>query len=670
MLHRVIGSAGSGKTEYILDRIGESIRARRRSFLIVPEQQSVAYESLLCERFGDVCNLYCETLNFERLPNRVAREFGGLALRNIDKGGACALLSLTAESLRGQLCEYAAVAADADFAAALSAFSQRLKMSMITPENLLAAAEDPVISENASLRAKIKELALILSEYNKNFGEGLFDPRDSLTRLAEELKENGFFRDSCVFIDGYYNFTAQEHAVIAEMISQCREVYVSFVIDGERAFFAENAKSAEIIKRSARNGCEDIPVGKYRRSESEPLRFLEKNIWEPAPGVCRSNDKSVKFIRASDRFEECAAAASEIISYVRAGGRWRDIAVLAGNANTYSGIVDSVFARAGIKCYMSSHESLESKPVVAFMLVSIAVVAENFSLRSVKRYIKSGYSGLTVTESDLILSYAESWNIQGALWYSESGWTMDPEGYREGGLSARGEKLLKAVNSAREKLVPALSALKDSLSVRELDVAACVRAVYNHLVACRADEKLRKSAERLLRRGDREGADRETQLWKLLMNILDQLFDVCGTRKVTVKRFESLLKLMCENYSPGAIPASADSVMFGDAALVRAGGCKMLIILGVCDGEFPAGASSGTFFDRAEASVLESIGLELADTMDKSLNAGRFLVYAAFASPTQRLVLSCPRAELTGEELRPSAAFISARAMLPDAEMC
>ncbi|MBR0231126.1 MAG: PD-(D/E)XK nuclease family protein [Clostridia bacterium] len=669
MLYRIFGSAGSGKTEYMLRALGEAAKKGIRCWLIVPEQQSVAYESLLCERFGDGINLVCETLNFERLPNRVAREYGGLAVNNIDKGGACALLSLTAEGLRDKLKEYSAVASDADFAKSLLALSERIKTCMVTPEMLESAAEDASLSDDPALCEKLKELALILKEYGKNFGEGLLDPRDALTKLAAELPEKPFFKNSCVFIDGYYNFTAQEHAVISAVSAQCRDIYVSFTVDGDRAFFAENLRSADIIKRTSGCGCADVPVGKYRRGEKDSLRFLESHIWGPVNAAFRGDDGGVKFILAGDRFEECEAAAAEILAYVRAGGRWRDITVLAGAPDSYTGIVDPVFERAGIKCYISAHEPLLGKPLFSFMLSSLAVVAENFSLRSVKRYIKSGYSGLSVSESDILLGYAESWNVSGAGWYGEAEWTMDPEGYREGGMSERGAKILKIASAAREKLVPPLAALREALSVPGLTVERGVKAIYNHLIACGADEKLRVSAQRKLENGDREGSDREAALWKQLMNILDQLYSVCGPRVINAKRMYSLVKLVCENYAPGAIPASSDSVTFGDASLVRAGGCGMLILLGVCDGEFPRPASRGAFFDRDEAAALEGAGLELADTTEKAVNTGRFLVYSAFAAPKRKLVLCCPCAELAGDELRPSAAFVSARAMLPDAEL-
>ncbi len=668
MLHRVIGPSGSGKTEYIISCLGSAIRRKKRCFLIVPEQQSVSYESLLCERFGDGVNMYCEVLNFERLPNRIARDYGGLAVNNIDKGGACALLSLISESLKPQLTEYASLASDTDFALSLFSLISRMKMGMVTPSMLRDALDGSLDSDEPRLVSKLHDISLIYAEYEKRIGAELNDPRDALTRLADTLEDKPFFDGAYVFIDGYYNYTEQEYAVLKPLLAQAAEVYVSFTFDTRRAFFAENERAAERIKKLCRVACEDVVTDGYKRSASAYITHIEKNLWQSSFDKLSGTDGSVRLITASNRFDETEAAAAEILKYVRDGGRFRDVTLLAGNTDTYSPLVDAVFARAEIPCYMSSKESLVTKPLFSFLLSSLSVLIENFSLRSVKRYVKSGYTSLTPSETDALLNYTSAWKLQGKAWYGEDDWTLDPEGYREGDITPRGAKLLEKANLARKKILPALTALKQTLHSDDLTVSKGIRALYEHLMSMSADETLRKSAEAMLVHGERERSERETQQWKLLINIIDQLDSLCGDIKVTPKRLQSLIKLMCDCYSLGAIPASNDSVTFGDARLLRAGGSRLVIILGVCDGEFPYAVSNGGFFDRDEAVTLEGIGLKLADTMEQQLNEGRFFAYSAMTAPTDRLVLLSPRSELGGGDLRPSAAWISVKNMLPDVE--
>lgn len=663
MLHRVIGSSGSGKTEYILARLGEALKKGKQCYVIVPEQQSVSYEAMLCERFGDGVNLLCEVLNFERLPNRIAREFGGLAVKNIDKGGACALLSLVAESLKDELKEYSTVASDPDFALSLYSLISGMKMALITPELITNALKDENIRSDERITKKLSDILLIYNEYAKHFSDELCDPRDALTLLSEEIKSKDFFKNTCVFIDSYYTFTEQEYRIIKEIVSQSSECYISFTVDYNKSFFDENKKASERVFALAHRISDDHYTGSYRRSSKESLKYIENNLWESNVKVSDADPDGVKILTAKNRFDEVEAIAAEILGYVRNGNRFRDITLLTGNVNAYAPIVDSVFERAGIPLYMSSKEDLSSKPLFAYLLASISVITEDFSLRSVKRYIKSGYTELTVSESDALLSYASSWNLRGKAWYSSEEWTLDPEGYRESDISERGAKLLKTANKARDIVIAPLAALRDSLTQKNLTVGKALRALYSHLISTEADEKLRKNAEFLLKNGDREGADREIQLWKILINIIDQLDNLVGEREITPKRMSSLIKLMCECYSLGAIPSYADAVTFGDASLIRAGGSKMVAVLGVCDGEFPATTQNGSFFDRDEAVLLESVGITIADTMEKQLNTNRFFVYAAFSAPTESLVISYPRSELAGGDLRPSTALLSVENM-------
>ena len=237
MLHRIIGASGSGKTKYMFDRLGEALKSGKQCYVIVPEQQSVSYEAALCEKFGDSINLLCEVLNFERLPNRVARDFGGLCVNTIDKGGACALLSLVSESLKDELTEYSAVAADSDFAISLYSLISRMKMALITPQMIFDALKKNTLDDDERIKRKLSDIALIYSEYEKRFNDELKDPRDALTRLAEELCNKPFFKDTVVFIDNYYTFTEQEYAIIKQIIAQSREVYISFTVDYNRSVF-------------------------------------------------------------------------------------------------------------------------------------------------------------------------------------------------------------------------------------------------------------------------------------------------------------------------------------------------------------------------------------------------------------------------------------------------
>ena len=141
MLHRIIGRAGCGNTTYLLTVLREALENGADCVVLVPEQQSLETERLLSETLGDGYNMHCEVLNFERLPNRVAREYGDLARTFIDDSGRDLLLSVVLERLSPRLTEYGGVCADGDFIRkALSAIAA-FKAAGVDADALDAAAD-------------------------------------------------------------------------------------------------------------------------------------------------------------------------------------------------------------------------------------------------------------------------------------------------------------------------------------------------------------------------------------------------------------------------------------------------------------------------------------------------------------------------------------------------
>ncbi|MFA6730501.1 MAG: hypothetical protein WCR95_05860, partial [Eubacteriales bacterium] len=70
MLYRIIGRAGSGKTEYLKTLIAEKSGENKPCVVVVPAQQSMEYEKDIFTRLGGRANLNVEVLTFDRLPNR------------------------------------------------------------------------------------------------------------------------------------------------------------------------------------------------------------------------------------------------------------------------------------------------------------------------------------------------------------------------------------------------------------------------------------------------------------------------------------------------------------------------------------------------------------------------------------------------------------------------
>ena len=80
MLELILGRVGTGKSEYLYERLGECARGdAEKIILIVPEQYSFESERNILTRLGNRLAQRVEVLSFTRLCDRFFREYRGHA---------------------------------------------------------------------------------------------------------------------------------------------------------------------------------------------------------------------------------------------------------------------------------------------------------------------------------------------------------------------------------------------------------------------------------------------------------------------------------------------------------------------------------------------------------------------------------------------------------------
>ena len=99
MITFLYGPPGSGKTHTVLNEMKRDSENGIRSFLIVPEQETVALERRALTVLPPSAQLRMEVLNFSRLANRVFRQYGGLSYHYIDRGSKAFLMWKTLSEL-------------------------------------------------------------------------------------------------------------------------------------------------------------------------------------------------------------------------------------------------------------------------------------------------------------------------------------------------------------------------------------------------------------------------------------------------------------------------------------------------------------------------------------------------------------------------------------------
>jgi len=663
MLHRIIGRAGSGKSTVCYDVISDCIKTQKKVFFIVPEQQAVLSEREIIRRFGNESNLYVEVINFKRLCNRVFREVGGLVYNNIDSAGKKLILAKTLDTIAPNLTEYAASADNPEFIQKAFSTINELTSCNVAPKQLVKVSQElGVSSEETIFSKKLQDLSLIYSSYRAILQEDYNDKGDLLDNLYEALKQHPFFKNKTVLIDSFYGFTAQEFKIIGKILQQAEDTYVSFLcsVKEENDLFLRSQHAKETIGTLAKESgidCEDILLSENKklRAGSGLMRLEEQfsiaNIAKEGEDETPFDD--VTILHCESAFEEAKCASSVISRLVSEEHiRYRNIAVCMRDPSSYEGIIDVTLEKDGIPYHFSRREELISNPIVSLIL-SAFDICSSFHLPNVRRFLKTGLSGLTDEEADLLENYAVTWSISGSRWHYDE-WFMNPDGYSEE-FTERGKYILSVVNRAKAKLCATLETftenIKDSKDVKEMS-----KAVFRLL----CDVKSTHEAE--------IASSENAVFWNLVLDALDRMVFVFGDSTISYQKYAELFKLMIEEFDTGKIPGSIDEVQIASCELMRTDNVTHILILGVNDGIFPAEIAQDNIFSDKEKKLLRENGISLSPDSVERIYDELFLAYSSLCAAKEKAYILYHEKDHTGGEKRPSILVSMIKNILPGCE--
>lgn len=667
MLQLILGSAGSGKTYYLRQLLSRLARENEgKIMLIVPEQYSFESERALLDILGEVLAQRVEVLSFARLSDRIYREYGRLRGTPLEEGGRQVLMSLALKTVQDSLVLYKKPGLD--LARALLLTVEEFKINGITPRQLSEAGE---ALKEGTLKQKLRETALIFEAYNALVEQIFADPADELTYLAETLEVFPFFQDYIVCFDAFYSFMQQELNIIARILDQAREVYITLCMpsldtgEGSLGLFANVRETARRLMAISRERgilvAAPAVQNEQKRFNSPALRAIEKGIfrYDSRPWDCE--DDSVCVIQAKSVYDECEVVAATIKNLVREQGlRYRDIAVIARSLEGYSGVIDAVFERFEVPFYMDTRQGVADKALMRLVTSALECVLSGFDADDLFMMLKTGLCGLNIEEVSDLENYALMWGISGGKFLAD--WTAHPEGFgRE--MTERDIEGLKYLNELRQRAVAPLLKLRDA--VEGADGRGISRAVYLMLEDIGVSRQFYERAQALAQQGEIEAAEDCGRLWDELVKILDQMALTVGDTVIELKEYAELLAGYIKGCDLGHIPRGIDQVAVGGADRMRPCEPKVTFVIGANEGVFPASLSPVGLFAEQERRSLNELGLNLYMTLERRAIEERFMAYTALTSPSERLYITCPETDKSGQSLLPSVIVAQVERLLP-----
>jgi ATP-dependent helicase/nuclease subunit B len=655
LLKLILGRAGSGKTARIMEEIKQGVDSRKGGLiLLVPEQYSHEAERELCRVCGDAMSLYAEVLSFSRLASRVESEVGGGA-KLLDKGGRMLCMALAVDAVASRLRIYGQARRSPELQESLLKAIDELKSACVNSDALLKASE----SATGYLGDKLWDMSLILGSYEAVVARSGVDPSDRLTRLAENLHRSSIGAGSCIYIDGFTDFTAQEMLVIRALIRAGAELAVCLTCEslkeGSEVFEISRRAALALLRLAKECGCDtEVEYMSERSPDKSPsLAFLEENLFGYTMERFDDRENTIELYQADSIVGECELAAARALELVRERNcRWRDISIAVRSFEAYRTILESVFERYGVPLYMSRKSDILQKPLPALIVSAFEIITGGWAYDAVFSYLKTGLVGISPEDCDLLENYVILWSIRGNAWTKPEDWSLNPQGYGAEDTEETA-RTLKKINALRRQVAAPLARLQErgkaAKTAREQ-----VMALSRFCDEIDLQGNLRRRAEELRQKGRLALAAEYVQFWDIVVSALEQCAEVLGDAHLEQETFARFWTLMLSSYDVGTIPISLDRVSAGDMDRMRRRHIKHLIVLGATDQRLPQISEDSGIFTDSERDELVQLGLDIGGAGDEKLLREFCLIYNCLSLPSETLVMTCPAYGPEGEESRPS----------------
>ena len=683
-LQIITGTSGSGKSKYVCDRVlyESDKNPKKNYFVIVPDQftMQTQMDFVTASDKGGIMNI--DILSFSRLAHRIFEETGGMRKPVLDDTGKSLILRKIAGSIKEQVPVIGSNLNKQGYIHEVkSAISEFMQYGI--GQNELDEMIEYSKSRGA-LHYKLKDLQVLYKAFKEYIEGHYITTEESMDLLAAELRKSALIPGSVVVFDGFTGFTPIQEKVIGVLLTLCEQVIITVTMDGEEEPFSFAAKTVERLKRLAgKYGCEVLPLqhlsGNYRAAGSPQLLHLEKQLFryplvafQAVEGgenaECTQTDNNTQSIRISahkDMQQEVRYLCRQVRALLNETGcAYRDIAVIAGDLGAYESVIEEEFIRYEIPYFMDKTRNILLNPVIEYIKAALSVLTENFTYESVFHYLRSGLADFDAEEIDDLENYVLELGVRG-----KSMWTHVFAGRTLAMKKAENAvEVLEALNTTRERLLNQLAPILEARSSSDICVKDMVEHLYGFVTANRVEEKLHAYADFFEKKKDDARAKEYRQIYRLIMELFDQIMELIGQEKMSLSEFADILDAGFAEIEVGIIPRSVDRIIVGDIERTRLKPVKYLFFVGVNDGYIPAKTNKGGIISDIDREFLKGSNQDLAPSPREQMYIQKYYLYLNMTKPSKGLYLSYAAMDGQGTALRPSYLIGIVKQLFPGCE--
>ena len=674
------GPSGSGKSHRIYEEIMQrAAQEPGRNFLIiVPDQFTMQTQKDLVMRSdrGGILNI--DVLSFGRLSHRILEEVGTKEMPVLDDTGKSLVLQKIAADLKEQLPAMGSLLHKQGYIHEVkSAISEFMQYGISTQDmdKLIASAE-----KRGALAMKLRDLKTLYRGFQDYIKDHFITTEETLDVLRRSLAKSKILQGSVVVFDGFTGFTPIQNRLIQELMRVCAETIVTVTIgaeedpyqpDGEQKLFHLSKKTvADLVKLAAEAEVErgeDVFVkgGINRFTQAPALCYLEQNLFRYQYEPYTEKQQELCMFEALSPREEVHQTALYIRNLIREQEfNYRDIAVVIGDLEGYASYVETEFGQLEIPCFIDRTRGIVLNPMIEYIKSALQLYIKDFSYDTVFHFLRSGMVDISREEIDELENYVIRTGARGYRTYSRL-FTRRTEEMQQGSGqddTERAEETMERLNRIRQQFADTVEILHMAPRAKAVEY---VDHLYDFLEQNQVQQKLLNYQQQFEQEGDLAKAREYAQIYRLVMDLLDQIYGLLGEEEISLQEFADILDAGFGEITVGTIPQNVDRIVVGDMERTRLKQVKVLFFLGVNDGNIPKNASKGGIISDMDREFLIESGTEMAPSPRQQMYIQRLYLYLNMTKPSQRLYLSYAKVNSDGKGIRPSYLIDTVRKLFP-----
>lgn len=673
------GPSGSGKSHRIYEEIMQRAAEEpgRNFLIIVPDQFTMQTQKDLVIRSDRDGILNIDVLSFGRLSHRILEEVGTKEMPVLDDTGKSLVLQKVAADLKEQLPAMGSLLHKQGYIHEVkSAISEFMQYGISTQDmdKLITSAQ-----KRGALAMKLKDLKTLYRGFQDYIRDHFITTEETLDVLRRSLSKSKILKGSVVVFDGFTGFTPIQNRLIQELMRVCAETIVTVTIgvgedpykmDGEQKLFHLSKKTvADLEKLAAEAEVErgaDLFVkgGPNRFAKAPALHYLEQNLFRYQYEPYAGEQQEIHMFEALSPREEVHQTALYIRRLIREQGMtYRDIAVVIGDLEGYASYVETEFGQLEIPCFLDRTRGIVLNPMIEYIKSALQLYIKDFSYDTVFHFLRSGMADISREEIDELENYVIRTGARGYRTYRRlfTRRTEELQGNAEGSEQAE-EKTMERLNRIRQQFMDAVEILHMGSQEKAGDY---VSHLYDFLEQNQVQQKLLNYQQQFEKEGDLSRAREYAQIYRLVMDLLDQVYELLGEEEISRQEFADILEAGFGEITVGTIPQNVDRIVVGDMERTRLKQVKVLFFLGVNDGNIPKNASKGGIISDMDREFLIESGTEMAPSPRQQMYIQRLYLYLNMTKPSEQLYLSYAKVNSEGKGIRPSYLIDTVRKLFP-----